>query len=70
MNAYTKIGGTYAIAAYLFVGEDIELTELLCCGKATANIMPLISPIKQTYQTILSCNEICLRNTATEEVLL
>ena len=53
-----------------FAGEVSELTELLRPREANANITPLLSKTKQTYQVILSCIETCLKSTAAEEVML
>ena len=44
--------------------EVSALTELLRSRKANANIMPLLSKTKQTYQTILSYIDTCLESTA------
>lgn len=49
--------------------EVSALTEQLRPREANANIIPLLSKTKQTYQTTLSFIETCLKSTTAEEVL-
>ena len=60
--AHTLKGLALNMQFTVLAAEVSELTELLRLQKANANIMPLLSKTKQTYQTILCCIPTCLES--------
>lgn len=68
--AHTLKGLSLNMQFTALAGEVSELTELLRPREANADILPLLSKTKQTYQTILRCIEDCLKSMAAEKALL
>lgn len=62
--AHTLKGLALNMRFTALANEASELTELLRSKEANGNILPLLSKTKRTYQTILACIDICLKNTA------